>query len=249
MLDNALNGVCLQRLIISANDVHIVDRMFANCPNLQQLVFLSGPPAEYDELLFGSACTPTIYYMRENRVLWAPNGETTWEGLPLIEISSLKELPNIPLEIHGPLDRLEAFGWVETYDPTQKWCKLTVASDQGWTDRCRAANFSMGAPDEIDLLEGVTAFAQMGNSTRDVSARIAKLPASLQRFMLTAKDRIEDIEISSSNPYYHMEGDKLIETATGAVVWEEAQEETATAANPLETSTQNPTPQPIEQKR
>ncbi|MDD3400621.1 MAG: hypothetical protein PHT58_03155 [Eubacteriales bacterium] len=82
----------------------IVGLMIYRMPKLSQVVFLSGPPlvCSYDgngndvgpfglEYLAGSEAA--IYYLYENRELWAPNGEIEWMSRPLIELKSLDDLP------------------------------------------------------------------------------------------------------------------------------------------------------------
>ncbi|MCL2670958.1 MAG: leucine-rich repeat domain-containing protein [Clostridiales bacterium] len=72
--------------------------------DLQQVVFLSGPPEIYLYPLSSGDVQNvglknleytncTIYYLSKNAALWAPNGETEWLGRPLIAIDSLDDLP------------------------------------------------------------------------------------------------------------------------------------------------------------
>ena len=76
-----------------------------NMPYLQQVVFLSGPPQlihEYEEHIYDHNFMGltylnmegiTIYYLRKNKHLWAPNDEAKWLNRPLIAIDSLSDLP------------------------------------------------------------------------------------------------------------------------------------------------------------
>ena len=66
-------------------------------PALTRLVFLSSPPrwfrAETDNFLGEYYPQLTGYYLTANREFWAPNGETTWHGMPMVAIDSLDDLP------------------------------------------------------------------------------------------------------------------------------------------------------------
>ncbi len=66
---------------------------------LEQLVFLGNRPEKITNIpisLFGQPAntqTLTIYYLNKNKQLWMPNGETEWNGIPIIGIDSLDDLP------------------------------------------------------------------------------------------------------------------------------------------------------------
>lgn len=73
-------------------------------PRLKQLVFLSEPPnfmAESElielEIEPGLLLTgeETIFYLNKHRNSWSPNGETEWNGIPIIGIDSLDDLPPV----------------------------------------------------------------------------------------------------------------------------------------------------------
>lgn len=236
-LDAAFSGICIQRLVIGADGIFIHDRMLEDCPNLQQLVFMSGPPLKYDELFYSAIATPSIYYLEENRKLWAPNGETNWEGLPLVEIRSLKELPDIQFKIHNLEDRLKAFGWLEIMDSEQRSInKLTIATDAGWMDMCRT-DWCRFSADEMIVSEGVAAIGINRRWNQRISAGILRLPATLHTLELWDDDQIDAIELAPNNPYYHMENGKLFDTGTGAIIWPREPEET-----PLPTKSSQPSP-------
>ena len=102
MIDyGAIGGRNLRRVVFEGTVEHVVDLHLRSFPRISQLVFLDGPPLEYgpgeDEesrgITFGSDTLPHIYYLREKMNLWAPNGETEWNGCPLVAINSLDDLP------------------------------------------------------------------------------------------------------------------------------------------------------------
>lgn len=38
---------------------------------------------------------PAIYYLNTYKLSWAPNGETEWNGIPIIGIDSIADLPPV----------------------------------------------------------------------------------------------------------------------------------------------------------
>lgn len=106
----------VERIIIGGQLTAIYAFKESKYPSLQQLVFLAGPPLQIDlpedgsidpyvgapsREWFGFLDSPenariTIYILRENAALWAPNGETEWNSCPLVVIDSIDDLP--PLE-------------------------------------------------------------------------------------------------------------------------------------------------------
>ena len=66
---------------------------------LQSVLFLGAPPETPDEGIFGesSADKPvTAYYLNKNAAVWTKNGETAWNGVPIVGIDSLSDLPADP---------------------------------------------------------------------------------------------------------------------------------------------------------
>lgn len=90
----------LKRVVIPGSTYLITGVMEAE--RLEQLVFLGNRPERITNIpfsLFGQPANTQslmIYYLNRNSNLWAPNGETEWNGIPIIGIDSLDDLP--PLE-------------------------------------------------------------------------------------------------------------------------------------------------------
>jgi len=58
---------------------------FRYCTSLTSAVFLGGPPAAFGSYVFDSCASGfTIYYTAEHASEWAPNGETIWNGYPIV---------------------------------------------------------------------------------------------------------------------------------------------------------------------
>lgn len=91
----------MRRLIIYGDDFILHPYMFSDTKHPLELVFTGNTPmdcsdcqastieklSEYQEV--------TIYYLIENSDLWSPNGETEWNGFPIVAIKSLNSLPQI----------------------------------------------------------------------------------------------------------------------------------------------------------
>ena len=97
--DYAIPGGSLKRIVFEGVVRDISGAPIARMPDLQQIVFLAGPPSlgEYytnhihEKLKWENIAT--IYYLTANKALWAPNDETEWRGAPLVGINSLDDLP------------------------------------------------------------------------------------------------------------------------------------------------------------
>ena len=94
----------VKRIIFEGVVGEIAGLSVSQMEDLQQLVFLAGPPIIYEYETGGAlhgrwglaelaSSEATIYYLHENKQLWAPNGETEWLMRPLVAIDSLEDLP------------------------------------------------------------------------------------------------------------------------------------------------------------
>ena len=103
-LDLAAHGG-VRRIIFEGSPRLICRMNIEDYPALEQIVFCSEPPAQDAKLMamiedgglgiYGSGqCT--LYYLNSYTSYWAPNGETDWNGFPIVGINSLEDLP--PLE-------------------------------------------------------------------------------------------------------------------------------------------------------
>ena len=82
------------RTIILHDSKSFLSCLLRSTPNVEQLVFLSDIKEPLD--LFWAHeddVALTIYYLREHADSWAPNGETEYDGFPLVCIDSLDDLP------------------------------------------------------------------------------------------------------------------------------------------------------------
>ena len=91
------------RGFVFSDDDAIIDGMNFRNRALKFMAFLDKPPKHLDMSLFKSDYTSNcygddvvIYYLNSNKQYWAPNGETEWNGVPIIGVDSLDDLP--PLE-------------------------------------------------------------------------------------------------------------------------------------------------------
>lgn len=99
--DSAIGGRNLQRIIFEGTIEKIVKLYLHSFPRITQLVFLDTPPVEYganqevglNGMTFNAEVLPTVYYLRNKIEYWSPNGETQWNGCPIIAIDSLEDLP------------------------------------------------------------------------------------------------------------------------------------------------------------
>lgn len=94
----------LKRITISGCIEKIESFRACLCPNLEQIVFMGNKPADAygnedgisDDANIGLSAfesNSVIYYLTEYRLSWAPNGETEWNGFPLVGIDSPADLP------------------------------------------------------------------------------------------------------------------------------------------------------------
>ncbi|MCL2670612.1 MAG: leucine-rich repeat domain-containing protein [Clostridiales bacterium] len=105
----AIGGDNLLRVVFEGT-IEYIDAFYLHWyPKLSQLVFLEEPPIDYggnpnDLEAFGMTFyrdpLPTIYVLNRYRVLWFPNGETAWNGCPLVFIDDISEVPPPP-DING----------------------------------------------------------------------------------------------------------------------------------------------------
>jgi hypothetical protein len=84
-------------LVIEGNEIAIRKKDFyGENTSLQYIVFTSTPPKEYDEGTFRLyAESFVIYYINDYRQAWAPNGENLWDGITIIGIDTLNDLPSV----------------------------------------------------------------------------------------------------------------------------------------------------------
>ncbi len=78
-------------LVIPSGVTKIGNNAFNGCTALADVFFMGDVPANAAANCFSSCSAELcLYYLAEHSSSWAPNGETTWNGYPLIEIGSDK---------------------------------------------------------------------------------------------------------------------------------------------------------------
>ena len=92
------SGECgLQSIVCEGNNLILDESVldFGFPPEqIVQLVFLSSQPTVVNDRVLRKGFTnATVYYLTTNIKHWAPNGETTWHGMPMVAIESLDDLP------------------------------------------------------------------------------------------------------------------------------------------------------------
>ena len=94
--DSGMFGSNLQRLIVTGKDTNIEFKDFRTAKGLKQIVFLCEMPSAMNSDAF-RLCDSSliIYYDAKFSSSWAPNGEAEWNGIPIVGIDSLQELPSI----------------------------------------------------------------------------------------------------------------------------------------------------------
>ena len=62
--------------------------VFRDCTKLTSVIFRGDPPATVGwDPFYGCTSALTLYYYAAHAYAWAPNGETTWQGRPIVMIS------------------------------------------------------------------------------------------------------------------------------------------------------------------
>jgi hypothetical protein len=107
--NSAIKGDSIEKIVFEGTIERIEKWRIEYMPEIKQLVFLENPPENYIAYtipdsepghgnhgwIFSDTVNPTVYYLEENKEAWAPNGETEWEGMPLVAIKSLDDLPSL----------------------------------------------------------------------------------------------------------------------------------------------------------
>lgn len=85
-------GSGIKRLILKGNKIDLSVSLF-NEDGISQVVCLGKPPTETK---WDMRCPPyTIFYLNINKQYWAPNDEREWNGIHIVGIDSLVDLPSI----------------------------------------------------------------------------------------------------------------------------------------------------------
>ena len=204
-----------------------------------RLVFWGEPPEHiclsdlYDlyrneESAFRSDTGPfTICYPAAYAGAWSPNGETRWHSLPIRMLTPAEEatITGLSPKLFSDADRINHAkdpGW--DFDLANN---VQIYSEAGWA---HFTDFYWGMEiAELRFAEGVTAIERYdfrrANApenvfpTEPILADTLCLPSTVKQADVS-RMTLNRIEVSPDNPYLHIEDDRLIETRTGAVLWE-----------------------------
>ena len=210
--DGAVSSGSLRRLVVAGESVRFLEyRLLKDCQNLEQLVFLGGPPVIDMEFLIGTRATPTVYYLRENMALWVSDGEQEWNGCPLLAIDALQDLP----EQEPERSFAQQYGW-EMRNEGSTAATVDIYCNAGWKLFCRMQWPVKGQ--QIILHPGVTEMV-IDPEMVDWIDRLA-ISETVERLTIPDGFQLYTVEVSEENRYVHMEEEKLIETRSGRVLWE-----------------------------
>ena len=98
---DAFRHCAIETLVLPASLETIGENAFAS-EHLYAVLFLGAPPKTPDGgIIFvpledGDKPSVTVYYLNENAALWANEGETVWNGAPIVGIDSIEDLPKDP---------------------------------------------------------------------------------------------------------------------------------------------------------
>lgn len=83
--ESAFNGCSmLETVFIGAAVEEIGNQAFKDAKALVSAVFYGEPPVSFGTRVFDTTASSfTIYYPKNYKLSWAPNGETTWNGYPI----------------------------------------------------------------------------------------------------------------------------------------------------------------------
>jgi len=223
---------CLKRLIVAGDLRFYENRLLQECPTLEQLVFLQGPPTIDIEFMIGARATPTVYYLNENEALWRPNGEMTWHGCPLVGIDTLADLP----DSEPPCEHAERYGYLEEQDSSRGkgYYRAEVYSDAGWQNLCEQKYMLTRC--SVELFEGVTTVDV--NKMHVYALERLHLPASLTSLTVDPSVWIGEITVDAGNPYYRSQNGRLHDLRNGSTVYDF----TSAAPTPNIFSQMTPTP-------
>ena len=83
---SSVRSSAISGLILPASVTSLGNGAVMGDPNLTSVLFLGAPPSSVGSNLFNTCNAElTVYYLPENASLWAPAGETTWQGFPIAE--------------------------------------------------------------------------------------------------------------------------------------------------------------------
>lgn len=86
----------LRSLIIMGGSTRILDVNCFGYGGMKYIVFIDTDPTLIDEDAFVCADDDfRIFYLNSQKYRWSPNGETEWNGIPIIGIDSLDDLPPV----------------------------------------------------------------------------------------------------------------------------------------------------------
>jgi len=209
-----------------------------------RIVFWGNPPEYIDVsgLQFNysggevESGTFTICYPAQFADVWAPNGETEWNGVPIRALSWSEEQKLIQKapKLFSDQDRTDVTeypGW--SFD---QYHNVTIYSEEGWYHYC-IANWGMEIND-LRFAEGVDFILEYFNADSDegmypgpseITMKRLFLPESLTKANLDHMI-FQEIIVADGNKYVKVDNGRLIDPDSGDIIWEPTEPAAETAA-------------------
>lgn len=167
----------------------------------------------------------TICYPAQYSSAWAPNGESTWNGIPMRSLTRLEEqeLIQIAPQLFSDEDRTDVTeypGW--SFDQNHN---VVIYSEEGWQRYCNA-NWGMAINDLI-FEEGVERISEYFNPTSDEGMYPGPSDITMNRLLLPESLKYanldhmitKDVIVANGNQHFKAVDGKLIEIDSGKVIW------------------------------
>ena len=232
-----LDACNIKTLVFCGTDGLFLPTTFANikfpADGSGRIVFWGNPPEfiEVANLQFNyrggevNSGPLTICYPAEYSSVWAPNGESKWNGIPIRPLTRLEEqelVQKAPL-LFSDVDRTDVAedpGW--SFDQNHN---VTIYSEEGWRRYCEA-NWGM-AINDLKFEEGVERISEYNNPTADESMYPGSSDITMERLLLPKSlvrinlDHLltKAMIVASGNPNFRMEDGKLVDLHSGKVIW------------------------------
>jgi len=232
-----LDACSIKTLVFCGTDGLFLPTTFANikfpADGSGRIVFWGNPPEfiEVANLQFNyqggevNSGPFTICYPTQCLSVWAPNGETRWNGIPMRALTRLEEqeLVQIAPQLFSDEDRTDVTkypGW--SFDQHHN---VTIYSEEGWQSYCNT-NWGMAINDLI-FAEGVERISEYFNPTSDEGMYPGPADITMNRLILPESlisadlDHMiaESIIVAKGNLHFRMEDGKLMDIDSGKIIW------------------------------
>jgi hypothetical protein len=232
-----LDACSIKTLVFCGTDGLFLPATFANikfpADGSGRIVFWGNPPEfiEVANLQFNdqggevNSGPFTICYPEEYSSVWAPNGETLWNGIPMRALTPLEErelLQKAP-GLFSDEDRTDVTkypGW--SFDQHHN---VTIYSEEGWQRYCYI-NWGMAINDLI-FAEGVERISAYFNPTADEDMYPGPADITMNRLILPESLISADLDhmitksiiVANGNLRFRMEDGKLMDIDSGEILW------------------------------